>query len=286
MPTTPIGELRGISQGAVVALSRAGIVTAEDLQSSDIEQVAYLVDSDDIAQILLTEAGRVIRLANPKKRKSTPKNKATAEHAAESPDDADATQPPSPPERTLLIETLGLLTQAAGDVLSAKPNLALAQRLRTLELLFDIGCEQTEAIASLLIGAVGERTAAIPPDEVAPRFGADVATLLDECSMVLGVPMTPTGNSQSAYQKTVASVSAAARAVCAAHATASILVVIELAQREGSEVWRRFPGGREITLWYFRAMRDALAADQKVPFSYELDQAVDALEQIQSPAAA
>ncbi len=286
MPTTPIGELRGISQGAIVALTRAGIVTAEDLQRGDVEQIAYLLDSNEVARKLLREAGRVIRLANPKKPKSTPKDKPTAEKPQEPAENADANQPPPPPERTLLIETLGLLTQAAGDVLSASPNLALAQRLRTLELLFAVGCQQTEAIASLLIGAVGERTVAIPPEEIAPRFGADVATLLDECSLVLGVPMTPTGNSQSAYLKTVASVSPAARTVCAAHATASILVVIELAQREGSEVWRRFPGGREITLWYFRAMRDALAADQKVPFSHELDEAVNALEQIQDAAAA
>jgi len=137
-----------------------------------------------------------------------------------------------------------------------------------------------------MLGTVGEDSPLVAPEEIAPRFGEDVAALCDECNRVLGVPMSPTGGSQSSYAKTVSQASPEARLVCAAHSAASVHVIIDLARLEGDAVWQRFPGGREITLWYYRAIRDALDAAGDVTFVEELDSAVESLEQLQTSKAA
>jgi hypothetical protein len=46
----------------------------------------------------------------------------------------------------------------------------------------------------------------------------------------------------------------------------------------GEDLWRRFTGGREGTLWYYRAVVDALAAKHDEPLVAELDRVVCELE--------
>jgi hypothetical protein len=267
---TPIGELSGITQSCIVALTRDGIICVDDLLRRDVEHVAYLVDSMEMARDLMAEAERIVEATKPE-----PEPVALQE-------DCDVEAEPEEPKRPLLLDTLELLTQLGSDLLSPDPSVSLAQRLRTIGLVLGVGGSQTEALTSFMLGAVGEDTPLVEPEEIAPRFGDDVAALCDECNRVLGVPMSPTGGSQSSYFRTVSQASAEARLVCAAHSAASVHVIIDLARREGDAVWRRFPGGREITLWYYRAIRDALDAAGDITFVAELDSAVENLEQLQT----
>lgn len=276
MTRTPIGELNGITQSVIVALTRDGIICVNDLLKRDLEHIAYLVDSMDIAEVLMEEAEKIVKASMPEPGPLT------------EPVDGELVIEiePETPRRPVLLDVLELLTQLGSELLSPKPSVSIAQRLRTIGLVLGVGGSQTEALASFLLGTVGEDSPLVSPDEIAPRFGDDVASLYEECNGVLGVPMSPTGGSQSTYAKTVNAASPEARLVCAAHSTASVHVIIDLARLEGDAVWRRFPGGREITLWYYRTIRDALSATGDVTFVEELDSAVESLEQLKPMPAA
>ena len=277
MTRTPIGELNGITQSIIVALTRDGIICIDDLLKKDLEHIGYLVDSMDIGRVLMAEAEKMVNASKPK-----PEPEPILEPAD---DDANIEVEPEKPKRPVLLDVLELLTQLGSDLLSPTPSVALAQRLRTIGLVLGVGGSQTEALAAFMLGTVGEDSPLVSLDEIGPRFGKDVAALYEECARVLGVPMSPTGGSQSAYAKTISAASSEARLVCAAHGTASVHVIIDLAQREGEAVWQRFPGGREITLWYYRAIRDALSSAGDVTFVEELHSAVESLEQLKPNAA-
>ena len=49
-------------------------------------------------------------------------------------------------------------------------------------------------------------------------------------------------------------------------------------RRAGEEVWTRFNGGREGTLWYYRATLDLLHGRDGGPIVEELTRVVDELE--------
>ena len=50
----------------------------------------------------------------------------------------------------------------------------------------------------------------------------------------------------------------------------------------GEELWSRFRGGREGTLWYYRAMADLLLAAEQSPLTEELQRSVTELELLAS----
>jgi len=272
---TPIGELKGISDSAVLALTRNGVVTVEDLLRRDIDQIAYLVDSMETARRLFDAAERVCRppaVAPPKDPEPGP------ERDAESQESQDASASDEQPARpkSLLGETLSFIGELGRSTLDGgTTGLSAEQRLHTLGLVSEGGGGDVECIASLLQGAIVEPHAAADPDLARERFGEKVGDLLDECIMVLSVPVTPVGRPQKAYVEMVARSTGGAKLVCTAHAIATMRAARRLVDVEGENVWSRFHGGREFSLWYYRALRDALA---ECPLADKLTEAIDALE--------
>jgi len=51
----------------------------------------------------------------------------------------------------------------------------------------------------------------------------------------------------------------------------------------GEALWQRFTGGRDGTLWYYRAMTDALRSAGPSELVDELDRAVSQLESLTEP---
>lgn len=48
----------------------------------------------------------------------------------------------------------------------------------------------------------------------------------------------------------------------------------------GDELWTRFSGGRDGTLWYYRSLVDAFAAAEKSRLVDELDRTVSEIERL------
>jgi hypothetical protein len=56
--------------------------------------------------------------------------------------------------------------------------------------------------------------------------------------------------------------------------------------RDGEKTWARFNGGKEGTLWYYRALVEAFRTTGARPLVEELDRAVTAMEQFDATQAA
>jgi hypothetical protein len=54
-------------------------------------------------------------------------------------------------------------------------------------------------------------------------------------------------------------------------------------RRHGDAVWDRFSGGKEGTLWYYRALVEAFRSHGVTPLLEELDRVVREIERLASP---
>ena len=48
----------------------------------------------------------------------------------------------------------------------------------------------------------------------------------------------------------------------------------------GEDLWTRFNGGKEGTLWYYRAVVDVLSTENESPLVEELDRVVSEMERL------
>jgi GTP pyrophosphokinase len=154
----------------------------------------------------------------------------------------------------------------------------VAHLLATASIAIENGADEDEAIAALLHDAVEDQGGEATRREIERRFGARVAAIVAECSDTDQTPKPPWRERKEAYLAHLAELSPSARLVATCdklHNARSLLVDYE---HHGETVWGRFNGGREGTLWYYRAIADALASGNPSPVATELLRTVAQLE--------
>lgn len=240
-----IGELPGISASAVVGLNRLGIVSLHDLLAAEFDRVAYVVDDYNEAARLIKEAKklqepgrRTSRTAEPQvpsplSPTPTPSNtrahhRATtntmnAPHApAPVPQPAGAAPPVEHPTTSaILAQALSCMAQGlslSGD-LADQSRATLARRMAAATALLAHGGTEPELTACALLEAV--ESGALPPENIASRYGQAVDHLLEECTALRAVPMLPTGKPPRYYMDMAKNASRSSRRVCAAHVLAT-----------------------------------------------------------------
>lgn len=138
------------------------------------------------------------------------------------------------------------------------------------------GGSEDEVVAALLHDAI-EDTAATR-EELAERFGERVAEIVSLCSDADAHPKPPWRGRKEAYVEHARHAPAPARLVSAAdklHNARSILADLRVL---GEGFWELFTGGRDGTLWYYRALVDAYTEAGPNPVVEELDRVVEEIE--------
>lgn len=138
------------------------------------------------------------------------------------------------------------------------------------------GGSEDEVVAALLHDAI-EDTAATR-EELAERFGERVAEIVSLCSDADAHPKPPWRGRKEAYVERARHAPAPVRLVSAAdklHNARSILADLRVL---GEGLWERFTGGRDGTLWYYRALVDAYAEAGPNPVVEELGRVVEEIE--------
>lgn len=141
------------------------------------------------------------------------------------------------------------------------------------------GGDEDDAIAALLHDAVEDQGGRQTRDEIARRFGARVAQIVDGCTDATEMPKPPWRERKEAHLARLADVSAAVCLVEAADKLDNVRALVREYRRHGPGVWSHFHGGREGTLWYYRAMLGAIRRAAPPDLTEELEQAVGQLEQ-------
>jgi (p)ppGpp synthase/HD superfamily hydrolase len=150
--------------------------------------------------------------------------------------------------------------------------------LAVCALTLEYGGNEDEAIAALLHDAIEDQGGDAARAEIMLKFGPVVTEIVEGCTDTDISPKPAWRARKEAYILHVEHASPSVRLVSACdklHNTRSLLMDYRIF---GEELWGRFTGGREGTLWYYRAMVEAFRAAGSSAIVEELDRAVTELE--------
>lgn len=128
-------------------------------------------------------------------------------------------------------------------------------------LVLEYGGDEEEAIAGLLHDAVEDQGGAAMLQTIEARFGARVAAIVAGCSDSQGEPKPPWRARKESYLAHLRAASVSTQLVSACDKLYNARTIVADLRREGAGVWTRFSGGKEGTLWYYRALTLAFADD-------------------------
>lgn len=131
----------------------------------------------------------------------------------------------------------------------------VAHVLAVSALAIEHGASEDEAIAALLHDAMEDQ--GVRFEELEKLFGRAVAEIVRGCSDAEVIPKPPWRERKEKYIAHLGSASESVRLVSMCdklHNARSILSDLRL---HGEALWSRFTGGREGSLWYYRALLEA-----------------------------
>ena len=142
------------------------------------------------------------------------------------------------------------------------------------------GGTEDEVVAALLHDAPEDAGGEARLEDIRARFGDAVAGIVAGCSDTFEDPKPPWRERKRAYIAHLADAPNSVRRVSAADKLHNARSVVQDYRTLGEGLWNRFNGGREGTLWYYRAVVVALRRSGGGPVVDELDRAVTELERI------
>jgi GTP pyrophosphokinase len=117
-------------------------------------------------------------------------------------------------------------------------------------------------------------------EEIRARFGETVAEIVAGCTDADTIPKPPWAERKRAYIAHLANAPASVRLVSCADKLHNARSTISDYRILGEELWTRFRGGREGTLWYYRALADSFLTLGPPRLADELNRTVAELEQL------
>jgi (p)ppGpp synthase/HD superfamily hydrolase len=142
------------------------------------------------------------------------------------------------------------------------------------------GGTEEEVVAALLHDAPEDQGGEARLADIRERFGDEVAGIVAGNSDTFEDPKPPWLARKEAYVVHVAHAPRSVRLVSAADKLHNARSVLADLRSLGEDLWPRFNGGKEGTLWYYRALVDAFETAGPNPIIEELDRVVGELERL------
>jgi (p)ppGpp synthase/HD superfamily hydrolase len=157
----------------------------------------------------------------------------------------------------------------------------LAHLLSVASIVLEDGGDEELAIASLLHDAVEDHGGLITLEEIKTRYGGRVAEIVLGCTDTLTTPKPTWRDRKETYLRHLKTASPDVVLVSLAdkiHNARSILMDL---QKHGSVTWKRFKGGREGTLWYYKELVNIFLLRGSPVLANELSRLYGAIELFQ-----
>jgi (p)ppGpp synthase/HD superfamily hydrolase len=157
----------------------------------------------------------------------------------------------------------------------------IAHILGVTAIALEYGANETEAIGALLHDTVEDCGGAERLRDIQKRYGDDVAKIVDGCTDTDEVPKPPWRARKEAYVAHLKDSDASTRLVSAADKLHNTRAILADLRRHGPEVFERFSGKKEGTLWYYRALVTAFRQHRDhTDLIDELDRVVTEIEKL------
>src|SRR5437879_1682995 len=158
----------------------------------------------------------------------------------------------------------------------------IAHLMGVASLVLEAGGDQDLAIAALLHDVVEDCGGAPMLKEVRRRFGKRVAQVVEGCTDSDTYPKPPWRQRKKNYIRHLRRADAGTHVVSAADKLNNVRSILSDYRHSGEAIWSRFNGGREGTLWYYRALLEEFLRRKPNRISRDLELAVHDLEPLVS----
>jgi (p)ppGpp synthase/HD superfamily hydrolase len=156
----------------------------------------------------------------------------------------------------------------------------LAHLLGVASIALEYGADETETIGALLHDAGEDAGGRGRIEDIRKRFGDAVADIVAGCTDADTIPKPPWRQRKEAYIAHIPTASSSVRLVSCSDKLHNARAILRDYRRIGDDLWARFAGQKEGTLWYYRSLARALAAAGRSELTDELDRVVSEIEHL------
>ena len=166
----------------------------------------------------------------------------------------------------------------AGQTRKASTIPYISHLLGVATLVLEFDGDEDLAIAALLHDVVEDCGGTPMQKEVQRRFGSHVATIVEGCTDADTDPKPSWRARKEKYISHLKTADLDTRMVSAADKLHNVRSIVADHREVGESIWDRFSGGRDGTLWYYRALLDEFLRRKPNRLVRELELAVRELE--------
>ena len=179
-------------------------------------------------------------------------------------------------------EALVYATQAHGNQMRKKTGIPfVAHILGVTAIALEYGASETEAISALLHDTVEDCGGADRFRDIREKFGDDVAGIVDGCTDTYETPKPPWLERKRAYIEHLKDSDSSTRLVSASDKLHNTRAILAELRRHGTDVFDRFGGKKDGTLWYYRTLVTAFREHgNHTDLIGELDRVVTEIEKL------
>ena len=179
-------------------------------------------------------------------------------------------------------EALVYATQAHGNQMRKKTGIPfVAHILGVTAIALEYGASETEAISALLHDTVEDCGGADRFRDIREKFGDDVAGIVDGCTDAYETPKPPWLERKRAYIEHLKDSDSSTRLVSASDKLHNTRAILAELRRHGTDVFDRFGGKKDGTLWYYRTLVTAFREHgNHTDLIGELDRVVTEIEKL------
>jgi (p)ppGpp synthase/HD superfamily hydrolase len=147
-------------------------------------------------------------------------------------------------------------------------------------LVLEDGGDEDQAIAAMLHDAVEDQGGRRVLDEIRQRYGDKVARVVDGLTDSYTIPKPPWRGRKECYIRHLWDADPGVIRVSLADKLHNARAILRDLRQYGDQVWDKFNGGKNGTLWYYRTLVKVFQEKSKSPLVLELDNTVSEIERL------
>jgi len=159
----------------------------------------------------------------------------------------------------------------------------LTHLLSVSALVLESGGDEDQAIAALLHDAVEDQGGMKTLNEIKEKFGDRVAYIVEGCSDSFETPKPPWRQRKEAYLEHLKSADKDIILVSMADKLHNARSILADLKSNSKDIWERFTGGRDGTLWYYESLDEILESRCHSRMKSEFSDIVNQINTLSKP---